>query len=429
MDNPGMADLGTRPDASVTLPPGVAPAAVSEAPPSTAAPGSAGLRRDVQFAALILASVLAVCIIGYLASAIPGSWFPGASPKAWTVNDLTLARGSGNVVGDELLVSAPDANGIALVTAVTDLRSSDYPGVAWIVAGLREDADVRLLWRTDVQPDKLNSVALHVEAGRTLASIVAKNPAWIGHITGIALAIHGPLAQPVHIRGVVAKPMGAPEIVRDRLHEWFAFEAWNGASINTVVGGSDNQDVPLPAVLALVLGISALVVVLIRRWRPGTFSAATPAIVAGFFLAGWLMLDARWMWNLLRQEPETAARYAGKDLRGKHLANEDGPLFAFVEKALAAMPKTAVRIFVAADADYFRGRAAYHLYPHSVYFDPRSDALPTATTFHAGDWLLVFQRRGIQFDKSLGKLRWDGNQTVDAELKLVAPGGALFVIR
>jgi len=248
-------------------------------------------------------------------------------------------------------------------------------------------------------------------------------------VTGLALAIHGPLPQPIRLRGVVAKPMGAIEIIRDRLGEWFAFEPWNGASINTVEGGADHQDVPLPAVIALIIGLGAVFVVVIRRWRPDAFSVATPVLFAAFFLVGWLVLDARWTWNLLRQERVTAAQYSGKDARDKHLASDDGPLFAFTEKVRAVLPRAPVRIFIVADADYFRGRAAYHLYPHSVYFNPRSNELPPIQDLHAGDWFLIYQRRGIQFDRALGKIRWDDGPTVSAELKLVEPGAALFVIR
>ncbi len=93
------------------------------------------------------------------------------------------------------------------------------------------------------------------------------------------------------------------------------------------------------------------------------------------------------------------------------------------------MPASPARVFVAADADYFRGRAAYHLYPHNVYFSPRGNALPPASELHAGDWLLVYLRKGIQYDASQGKVRWDGNQTVSVELKLVEPGAALFLVR
>ena len=393
------------------------------------APDAAAARRDALRGALILIAMSATCILVYLAFAVPGTWFPRASPRSWNAQNLELARGGGSVAGDELVVAKPDANGIAIVTVTTDFRAQDYPGVAWIVTGLREDADVRLLWRADYRPDKLNSTPLRVEAGHTLPAQLADNREWIGRVTGLALAIHDPLAHPVRIRGVIAKPMGAVETVRDRLGEWFAFEAWNGASINTLTGGADNQDVPLPAVLALAVALSAVVVVLVRRRWPAAFSVAAPTIVAGLFLVGWWVLDARWTWNLVRQERATAAQYAGKDARDKHLASDDGPLFAFIERARGVLPHTPVRIFVAADADYFRGRAAYHLYPNRVYFSPRSNELPPATAFRSGDWLLVFLRHGIQFDKASGRIRWDGNQTVDAELKLVEPGAALFVIR
>ena len=393
--------------------------------PAQAAPR----RRDALFGALSLGSALLGCTIAYLALTVPGPWFPHASPKAWNVKDLALARGVGSVAGDELVITAPDANGLALVTVTSEFRSTEYPGIAWIVTGLREDADVRLLWRSDTRPDKLNSTPVRVEAGRTVPTVLAGNAAWIGHVTGVALAIHGPLAQPVRLRGVIAKPMGAREILRDRLGEWFAFEPWTGTSINTITGGADNQDLPLPAVLALIIGLSALAVVVIRRWRPAAFGVATHVMLAALFLAGWLVLDARWTWNLVRQERDTATRYAGKDARDKLLASEDGPLFAFIEKTRAVLPPTPVRVFVVADADYFRGRAAYHLYPHTVYFNPRSNALPPAASFHAGDWLLVYLRHGIQFDRAQGKIRWDDGQTINAELKLVERGAALFVIR
>jgi hypothetical protein len=380
-------------------------------------------------AAALIGVVALLVAIGYLAFAVPGAWFPHASVRTWKAKDLTLARGTGQLVADDLVVSAPGPDGVALVTLTTDLRSSEYAGVAWTVRNLREDADVRLLWRTDVRPDKLESVVIPVESGQTLPIVMAGRPAWIGHVTGLALAVHGALAQPVLIAGVAARPMGVVGIARARLHDWFSFEPWNGASINTITGGADNQPVPLPAALALIVGASAVIALLLRRYRAKMFESSLPAVLAGFFLAGWLVLDGRWGWNLLRQEHATAVQYAGKDVNEKHLANEDAPLYAFVEKALTVMPKTPARVFIAADADYFRGRAAYHLYPHSVYFNPRSNALPAPDAMRAGDWILVFQRRGIQFDRAQGKLRWDGNPPVNAELKLVAPGAALFVLR
>jgi hypothetical protein len=150
---------------------------------------------------------------------------------------------------------------------------------------------------------------------------------------------------------------------------------------------------------------------------------------AGLFIAVWFVLDARWTFNLARQTRETAARYGDKDWQSKHLAADDGPLFAFIEKVRDALPETPARVFVVADADYFRGRAAYHLYPHNVWYEPYYNAVPPADRLRPGDYIVVYQRRGVQYDASQQRVRWDGGVTIPVELKLRDGGGALFVVR
>jgi hypothetical protein len=383
------------------------------------------------FARVALVMLLAwlALIAVYLTISVPDEWFPAAAPKAYAANRLVLARGTGQLVDDELQVTAADSTGVTLISLVPDLKASDYPTIAWIAADMPEGATVRLLWRNDSAPQKLNAIDVPVEAGRTLPVIVANNPAWIGRVTGLALAIQGTLLQPIRIRGVIAKPMGALEILGDRAGEWFAFEGWVGTSINTITGGADFQELPLPVLIALTVAVAGTAVVLVERRRPGTFVASTPMVLGAIFLIAWLILDARWTANLVQQERYTAEKYAGKSTRDKHLANEDAQLFAFVERALQVLPSRPVRIFVAADANYFRGRAAYHLYPHSVFFDPRSNELQWADQLRPGDWLLVYQQRGIQYDASRQMLRWETGRTTSAEVKLIEPGAALFRIR
>src|SRR5207244_10369124 len=63
-------------------------------------------------------------------------------------------------------------------------------------------------------------------------------------------------------------------------------------------------------------------------------------------------------------------RYAGKDSRNKHLAADDGTLYAFIEKVRGVLPQSPARVFVIADEHYYRGRAAFHLYPQNVWFEP-----------------------------------------------------------
>ncbi len=416
----------------LALTPGAAPRA-PEIPAATVAGPAASTTREAAGrawqVALLFVAALAACVLAYLATAVPGSWFPGAAPKAWAAGDLTLARGVGAVVGDELVVDAPDPSGMVLVSVIGKFRSTDYPAVAWAAIGVPDTAVVRLLWFSDYTPQTLSSAPVAVEAGRPLPTLVAGDRGWVGNISGLALAIQGPLTQPLRIRGVVAKPMGAGEILGDRVREWLAFEGWTGASINTIVGGADIQDLSLPALLAAAVALALAIAHLLRRFAVRWMPLPVATVLATLFIAASLVLDARWTSNLVRQLHATWGQYAGKSMRDRHLASDDGALFAFTEKARGVLPAAPARVFVVADADYFRNRAAYHLYPHNVFFDPRANTVPPASALRPGDWLVVVQRRGVQFSPAEQRLRWDDGQSVAAELKLVDSAGALFLIR
>jgi hypothetical protein len=202
----------------------------------------------------------------------------------------------------------------------------------------------------------------------------------------------------------------------------------SGTSINNIAGGADVQDLPLPALLAAGAVLAALAWF---GWAHRRARAATlPSVLAALFVTAWLLQDARWTWNLVRQTRATVNAYAGLDWRERHLAAEDAPLFQFIESVRAKLPEEPVRIFMNADAHYFRDRGAYHLYPHNVYFEPYRNLIPASSRLRSGDYFVAYQRRGVQFDAGAGRLRWDGGgEPLAAELLLTAPGGALFQIR
>jgi hypothetical protein len=356
---------------------------------------------------------------------VPGPWFPSAREHFWTARDLTLARGSGSVANQEWVLQSPDAASVFVLSGNADLRSTDYRVVTWIAVGLPPTADARLLWRNDYEPGKVHTMPITVESGRLRPVTVAGDPAWIGRISGIALAVRGPLVTPVRVRGAIARPMSALDVLRDRAREWFAFEGWTGTSINTIVGGADVQDFPLTFAVAMAIAI-ALGLFAAVRWRAGLGVRGIVIAIATLTVLGWMLLDARWTVALVRQSVETRKLYGGKDSDARHRVAEDAELYKLVSRALEVMPSEPQRVFVAAEAHYFRGRAAYHFYPHNVYFDPRTDRLPPASTMRPGDWLFVYERAGIQYDRSQQMLRWEGGQTHAAELKMIGPGGALF---
>jgi hypothetical protein len=378
---------------------------------------------------LALAAAIVVVLLVYLAFAVPASWFPTSPSKEWRAREFTLPRGSGTPVNNEMVVTGTDAAGQVYIAVVTDLRARDYATITWTARDIPAGADVHFLWRSDYAPKKIFSLPVTVEAGRLLPVVTADNPGWLGHITGIGLAVRGTLVQPFAIAGVAAKPSGAFGILQDRAREWFAFERFSGTSINTITGGDDVQSLPLPLLLAESVALAAAAMFLKRRFRPAATDLNAAVALAIIFAASWFVLDARWTWNLVRQVQATTTQYGGKDTRGKHLAAEDAALFEFIEKARAELPASPARIFIASEPDYFRERAAFHLYPHNVYAAPGQNGLPPPEAVKPGDWMLVYQRRGVQFDPSAGKLRWDGGAPVSAQMKLRGDGAALFLIQ
>ena len=391
-------------------------------PDTTAAPR--WMRDAPRLAAAGLAALVLV-IVGYAAVATPGAWFPRQEPVAWNARQMTLVRGAGSIVGDALVVTSSGSDGTVLISLDSDLRSDQYPAIAWAAIDVPEGADLRLLWRSDVAPARLSSQRIAVESGRPLPVVLADNPAWIGRIKGLALVLATRLDKPMHVRGVVATPMGARDVIRDRWREWLAFEAWTGESVNEIAGGADLQDLPLPLVVVVTGALALALWAAWTRAARGSFAWLPIGVVAAF-AAGTAALDARFTWNLARQAAETSARYRNLDLTEKHLAAEDGPLFALVAKVREKLPAAPARVFVAAEANYLRSRAAYHLYPHNVYFDPVRDTMPRAENLRAGDWILVYRRRGVQYDAATRRLRWDGGAPVAAALELGGDGAALF---
>ena len=292
-----------------------------------------------------------------------------------------------------------------------------------------DGADVRMLWTTDIAPGRTNVAPVTVESGRLLPVLLTKNPDWVGRVKGIGLAVRTPSSEPFRIESVSAKPMGVPQVVAEHVREWLTFEPFDGASINTIAGGADLQDLPLPPLAALAVALATLLLWVVHRKLPRVYAHGPAYTLAALFALAWFALDARWIANLVRQTGVTLTRYEGMAIRDKHAADDDGQLYLFIEKVRAAMPAAPARIFVAANAPYLRGRAAYHLYPHNVWFEPSRDVLPRPEWLRAGDWLLVYQRRGVQYDPARKSLRWDNGATVGADLKLLEPGAALFQIR
>lgn len=382
----------------------------------------------VRAAAYLVTSLLAI-LLGYLALNVPGAWLPSAAPRHFDASQMAVSRGQAQAIPGALVVSTPRPEEPAVVVLKAGFRSRDYAGVEWVVAGLPDGADVRLLWRTDYQPERLNAAAMTVDGGGLRPIAILGDPGWVGTITDLGLAVRTSAATPFEIRAAIARPFGATELARDRLGEWLAFEGWRATSVDTLAGGADAQDLPLPLVLALATLLAVTAYALVRRFLPllAPFPVALFAVSA--LAVAWGVAELRHGWNSARQSIATARAFGGSDWRNAHLAAEDGALFEIVQKARANIHEPRVRVFVLAEAPYFRARAAYYFYPHNPWFDLYGNAGPAHELMRPGDYVFAFRRRGVQFNQALGGLRIDGGPEVGAAPVLIASDGALFRLR
>lgn len=406
----------------IATPPTAAPAATSPVTFTPARP------RPVAVATWLFGASALICVTLYLAMTVQGGWLTSAPTLHSVASDLIVNRGSSQLRPEGLALLAPDPAGTTLVSIKTSLRSSDYPVVAWSTLGVPDQVEVALLWQNSYEPSRIFNRRLDVEAGRVQPYALDNDPNWKGVISGLALGIRGSFAEPIIIRGVTVKTMSARELLGDRVREWFTFEPWSGSSINTLIGGADVQDLPISFTFAVIVGLAALMAAALARWRPQWVGTTGAAVIGGMFVAAWVVVDARWQWNLVRQAAITTDRYAGKSWRERHLAAEDGVVFAFIEKVRARLPPPPVRVFMVGDEHYYRDRGAYYLYPYNVFFSPWVNAMPPASAVRPGDYMVVFQRRGVQYDPARKLLRWDANPPVSAELLLAEGGSALFKI-
>jgi len=377
--------------------------------------------------AIAFATLLSI----YVVVTVPGGWFPRSEAKNLSLRDVTMSKGTGQPLrephtGDALAVMGTDDAGLAVVSAVTDFRSTDYPIVAWQGYAFADDADVNMLWRNDYAPGKVNSRKLVISGGRIVPATMSKDPNWIGRVTGVALAIRGPFAEPPRIAGLSLRPGGVVDALREIVGGWFSFERWSGASINTRSGGADVQELPLSLLLALSLALAAIGWYAWARSRGR--AAAWPVAVAASFVVAWMVLDVQWVANLTRQVAETREQFGGKDWQARHEAADDGEVFKFIERVRGKLPAAPARVFMLADAAPLRGRGAYYLYPHNVLFDPFGNALPPAASLRAGDYIVVYHRRGVQYNREARRLRFEGGDSVQADIVMVEPGAAVFKV-
>lgn len=369
---------------------------------------------------LFLASALILLLVS-LQYNWPGKWWSNAEALGWNGESLSLVKGQGHGGQGRLTINGLTEPGVALASLPQSVfRADDYPVVRWSISGANPKAKMEFMWRTTENPNRVFARQLEWVGNSVAPLHMAGDTNWRGEIMGLMLMAHPPLDAPLIIEAVKLEPffpLGA------LWREWFGAEPWLGTSINFVSGNIDRQwFAPLPFVAA-ALGLSLLVYwLLVWRNRLVPDSRMLWALV---FIA-WFALDMRWQLDLWHKLGLTQQRYAGKPWEAKHLAAEDGALFGLMQQIKAMLPPTQPRVFLFADDEYIRGRAAYHLYPFNVLNG--RDLLP-AGQFKSGDFIVILGKDEVEFDPAQHLLKWRAGQQLRADLLLLAENNVLLKVR
>ena len=294
---------------------------------------------------------------------------------------------------------------------------------------------MRFLWRTDyAPPGRIFSVPVTVEARAGSLPVVAGRRRRLDRPRHRHRARDPrPAAAAVaHLRRRGRSRLALSAQLEDRAREWLAFERWSGH-----VDQHDHRRRRRAGAAAAAAARSPRIALagaamLLARRRAGMARRAAAAVaLAIMFVAAWLVLDARWTWNLARQVGATVATVRRQGLaRASIWPPRTAPLFEFVEKVRA---EAAGR----AGARVRRGRR--RLLPRPRRVSP----LPAQRLLRSVDATRCRRRRrcsratrcssisaaASSSTPAQEKLRWDGGAPVAAELLVRRAGAALFRIR
>jgi hypothetical protein len=188
---------------------------------------------------------------------------------------------------------------------------------------------------------------------------------------GLALSLKLPAPGQVRVQGVTAQTLSAGAVLTAQVRQWLSVEAWSASSIKhgrrsagpsriAARGAARPRGSAHGGDHAVACALATDVV-----------GARLACCARGTFLAAWFVARCA----VAVESRPTSARdldqYAGKTWREKHIASDDGPLFAFIEKVRATLPPPpAAHLHFLPTRTTCAIAARITSTRHNVYFDP-----------------------------------------------------------
>ncbi len=370
----------------------------------------------------ILDNVILRSILAALGGALVlwlGIWWyqqSGSGTEAPTLvltgEQLKLVAGEGGRTDDGILIRRPPPGKPAMVMAATPpFEAGQFARFSWDIRGLEPQQDLALIWVTNTDPNKPLTRKITPEERAAGYLQLGDYPTWRGQILKFGLLVRGKLPEPVLLKGLTLEREAPTPLtaLRSLAGDWTHQEPWTGRSINFHVGAAAKDRLLTPVLLVgLWVGLASLLLVLLNRLSSSRHLLGGLALL---FLAGWLLLDLRWQWQLATRLEETYERYGRLTPEQRPGARPDAQVVTALDHLVKALPEEPSRIFLLSKnpSDYLTLRVRYHLLPLRVF---ASDHLPNPKHVQAGDHFLVLANPEV--------VRFDGthNHLIDGEASL-----------
>lgn len=383
---------------------------------------------------LSLSIGLVLMFSGIIIYYLPGNRYIDSRMLAWPGKPLQVMAGEVDVHDSGITLKRLNNQGKALLRLpIPGLDAGDYEKIRLSLTGLTASTSFALAWRDPSTPRRATTLLFPPAESGQIEVDLAERPEWRGEIATLGILAQGTLPAPITIHRIELLPKNpsVTGLLRQIGMEWLIFRGWSQRSINFHDGGPPNPLLsPVLAALLLVV-LSILTYLGLRLWQGGPWQVTPFAII---FLAGWMILDARWQMELFSKLEATWNQYGGNSLSEKKLASDDRGLILLAEQIKRALPETPARLFLfppSLDQNhpyyYQRVRLHYLLLPHKIG-SLWTDIPPSGVS--TGDYLFIWREHPrLRYDAVTGELRWGHDHRRGVERLLATSLGDLYRVR
>ena len=248
---------------------------------------------------------------------------------------------------------------------------------------------------------------------------------WRGDISEFGFIFQSSDEQRWYLRRAAFLPDTPGNSLRSIISDWLEFEPWAQHSAHFIRGGASKSRWSLGILVAGWVFLSLLLYLVMMRivGQPPDSKR-----IAAILLLGWMLLDARWLYNLLQQAQVSREVYAGKTLDQKYRAGIDAAYYNYFQRLITRVLPEEPQILYVLDknTDYYRAKVPWLLAPHNVF---NLDSYPRPEYALKGGYVLVLDKiPGLQLDPYSGALRWGPNNLLPVEPVDQDPLGMLYRI-